>query len=223
MESFASYNSRNIFEHFTNKRALFLCIDALDFKSKSSGEAAPRLKIRCCDYDTSKPTYQRITSEVDAYIPISKFMLLSHDVLSGVYFRQKQARTAQPKPGDKYLPYFEYFGGSSQYDRQTPHIISTRFALVNGMGNDAEFAFLATSGPGKISGTGGIIPLPKDEGGSSPTQSIFINMPNDTLKEFCLIGTAYIEQFIAFDLEARLNVVRSQRSAYLQNRQEGAG
>lgn len=209
---FAEMNSRNIYERVTGQRALFLCIDALDFVSKSTGEPSPRLRVRCCNYDDHRPSGQKITDEVDAYIPIGKFLVLANDVLTGTLSKKKQFAQKDASSA-KHASYFDHFGGA-----YAPDVVSVRFSVVNGMDDKTSaFAFLATSGPGEIGKNGGIAPKKN----SSPTKSIFINMPNDELKEFCLIGKAYIEQFIALDLQSRLASVRKMREAYALSQREG--
>ena len=198
---YSRFNSRNIYEKITDKRALFLCLDALDF-SAPSGAPSPRLKVRCCNYDSDLAAGEKITSEVDAFIPLSKFLVLCHNILTGVYYRQKVKNA-----GASSSPYFTHFGGTVG-----PPICSKRFAVVDGKG-DASFAFLATSGAGSLGKNSEITPAK----GASPDQSIFINMPDDEMKEFCLIGKAYAEQYIALDLETRLKEVRRQRDAYTKN------
>lgn len=208
MTNYTNYNSRNIFEYFTPKKALFLCIDALDFKD-AKGDSAPRLKVRCCSHDDTLSEGTRMTDEVTAYIPIGTFLVFAHNILSGVYMRGKRASS------DKYTTYFEHYGGS-----RTPTVTSTKLALVNGMSETANFALLATSGPGEVTPLGGIIPQrQKPDVPPSEVKSIFINMPDDKLKEFCLIGQAYIEQYIAIDLQLRLGTVRKQRESYKENRE----
>lgn len=212
MENYSSYNSRNIFEYFSRSRALLLCIDALDF-TDGKGAAAPRMKVRCCNYDDSLKEGSRITDEVDVYIPISRFLVLTHDILTGVAARKKRL----PEGADKYATFFEHYGGA-----KGASVTSTKLALVNGCNDNASFAFLATSGPGKLTSKGGIIPAGKDgaDMGGAPQKSIFINIPDDKLKEFCLIGKAYTEQFIALDLQDRLSAVRKQRKSYQAQREQ---
>ena len=207
---FAEMNSRNIYERITGQRALFLCIDSLDFISKSSGEPSPRLRVRCCNYDERKESGGKITDEVDAYIPIGKFLVLANDVLSGSLAKRKQI-AQKDGSANRHTSYFDHFGGS-----YSPEIVSIRFSVVSGMDDKTSaFAFLATSGPGEVGKNRGIAPKKN----SSPTKSIYINMPNDELKEFCLIGKAYIEQYIALDLRTRLATVRKQRQAYVESRE----
>lgn len=204
--NFSEVNSRNIFTHITDKRAMFLCLDALDFKKRSTGEPAPRMKVRCCNYDKANSNGAKITEEVDAYIPIGEFLVFCHNLLSGVYSRQKTHRQTTPSQSKiAGAEFYSNYGGS-----YGDPIISTKFSLVPGMG-DAEFAFLATAGPGQVGPNGSIRPAPCVPGGVQVT-SIFINMPNDKLKEFCLIGKTYIEQYVALDLQARLSTIHDLRA-----------
>lgn len=211
--TYKEYNSRNIFEKITSRTALFLCVDALDFNSRTTGEPNPKMKVRCCNYDVDKPVGERIINEIDSYIPISKFLLLCHDVLNGTAYKRKTL-LAKAKDSLEYknAVYFQNYGGS-----YGPPVTATRFALVNGAGGEG-FAFLASSGPGKTTKAGAILPLSKNEGGTAPT-TVFVNLSNDDLKEFCLIGKAYIEQFIGLDLTSRLRIVREQRANYVATRE----
>ena len=169
------------------------------------------MKIKFIIHDDARAEGARITDEVSIYIPIGKFLVLAHDVLSGVYARKKRDAI---QAGAKYPTYFEHYGGS-----RTAPITFTRFALLNGKTESAEFAFLATSGAGKLTATGGIQPVGKAEAGASDIHesSIFINMPDEKLKEFLLIGKAYIEQYVALDIQGRLESVRAQREAYRES------
>lgn len=218
LENYASFNSRNIYEYFTPSHALFLCIDALDFKSKSSGEPDPRLKIRLCNYDESLPVKKRISSDLSVYLPLPRFLLLAHDVLNGVALSKKRA-SAAGQAKEKYPAYFVQYGGI-----YTEPVRSTKFILTNGLGT-AQFAFLASVGPGVINKNGGISPVApggdkNSQVATAPLQSIFINMPDDTLKEFCLIGQAYANQYIALDLQTRLHEVRRNIDHYRAAKEE---
>ena len=62
--TYKEYNSRNIFEKITSRTALFLCVDALDFNSRTTGEPNPKMKVRCCNYDVDKPVGERIINEL---------------------------------------------------------------------------------------------------------------------------------------------------------------
>lgn len=200
--SYRDLNARNIFDHTTDKRLLLLCIDALDYDP-------PRLKVRCAEFDADKPECSRITNEVDAYIPIGRFLVLAHDITHGVIAKKKRDAEAH---GMKNPVYFEQFGGDYPNAAGTNQCISRRLALVNGLGSAASFAFLATAGPGAV-GTNGMI---KPIAGVKPTSSIFINMPDEKLKEFALVGKMYIEQFAGLRLQAQLDTVRRVRDAQKQ-------
>lgn len=205
---YATYNQRTIYSRITGWREIFLSIDALDFVNLKTGEPNPCMKVRCCEFDSKLADREKITGEVQSYIPLGKFLVLCNDVLSGVMSRRK--RTAGR---DRKEPYFKHYGGSI-----SDTIISTRLALVDGQGEDADFAFLATSGQGTKGRNGLITP----KAGAEPTASIFINMPNDKLKEFCLIGQAYVQQYIALDLQQRLEAVRNMRSNYINAKKKPA-
>lgn len=206
-ESFASFNARNIYKYITDKRALFLCLDALDFKD-TSGEPNPCLKIRCCEIDKSATAGARISAEVDTYLPMSEFLVLTQDVVSGSFLAIKKNRNDSQKYS---APYFTHFGGSGSNGT----LKSRCFSVVDGLG-DCAFAFLATCGDGTRGAHGQIQPLP----GKKPDASIFINLPNSKLKEFLLVGKAYLEAYIALDLEYRLSKIRNQREMYLTKRKE---
>ena len=206
-DNYSNYNSRNIFEYFTPTKALFLCLDALDFMD-SKGSPDPKMKIRCCVHDDNLAEGQRITQDISSYIPIGKFLVLTHDILSGN--AMKRRRIAE-QAGNEYPCYFEHYGGTKKQE-----IISTKFSLVNGSGMQSSFAFLMTSGPGKTTKTGGIIPIAKSDTqvNDAVCKKIYVALPDEKLKEFCLIGQAYVEQFIALDLQTRLSLVRKQRQSY---------
>lgn len=195
---FAIYNDRNIYTRITAKSGIFLSIDALDFKSKSTGEAKPCMKIRCAQYDNNRASGSKETAEISTYIPLPKFLRFCHETLMGVYVKRKKDEVSGQRA------YFTHYGGETHKP-----VVSRQLSLVDGLGN-ASFAFLATEGPGIMTAEGGITP----EKGAPPTKSIFINMGDDELKEFCLIGKAYAEQFVNIDLQRRLMSVRQMRDNY---------
>ena len=198
---YASYNARNIYQHFTKQKALFLCIDALDLKSRD--EPAPKMKLRLCEFDTTQDEHERMKTQIDVFLSAGEFLRLCHDVLNGVTSRKKRMAEGKANAG-----YFEKYGGTTK-----PQVISTKLTLVDGIGEDADFAFLATTGPGRVTSIGGIVPAAPGtpEAPDVPTTSVFVNMKNDDLKELCLIGQAYLQSFISMDLAERLAVVRGSR------------
>lgn len=212
--SYAALNSRNIYERITDKRALFLCIDALDFKRRSTGQPAPRMKMRFCTFNSENTAGAKITGEVNIYIPLPHFLLLCHDVLNGTYAKRQMSLLKQAgEQSDVFrrASYFENFGGTTAQP-----ITSVKLSVVNGMGEKPCFAFVATSGPGELTSSGGIVPVKSKK----PEQSIFINMPNDDLKEMCLIGRAYAEQYVQLDLQSRLAEVQKLKSQWKQQQED---
>ena len=213
--SYAALNSRNIYDRITNKCAFFLCIDALDFKKLSTGQPAPRMKMRFCTFNSENIAGAKITGEVNIYIPLPHFLLLCHDVLNGTYAKRQMALLKQVgEQSDVFrrAVYFENFGGTTSQP-----ITSVKLSVVNGMGEIPPcFAFVATSGPGELTSSGGIVPVKNKK----PEQSIFINMPNDDLKEMCLIGRAYAEQYVQLDLQSRLAEVQKLKSQWKQQQED---
>lgn len=195
--TYAELNAKVIYEKITKNRALFLCIDTLDFK-KNNNEPNPKVKIRSCIYDDTKPAGERILSEIDTFIPIGRFLLLAHNILSGVYAKEQRS---DKKPKE----YFTQYGGS-----YGPPVISTKFSIVDGNKNNAHFSLLSQSCSGVKTAKGAI--LPSHEGASGAEQkTVIISMTDDELKEFCLIGKAYIEQYISLDIRARLATIHEQK------------
>ena len=68
-----------------------------------------------------------------------------------------------------------------------------------------------SAGEGTITRTKAIIP----KEGVKPHTSLFFNMPDDEIKELCLIGQAYVDKYIALDMESRLLAVRAMRDNYV--------
>lgn len=200
LSDFSVPNSRNIYEKISDTRELFMCIDALDFSQ-------PSIKLRFCYYDGAQPTGAKIKQEVDIYIKAVTFLVFVNDVMSGLIAHKKKLAAENPQTY-KNATYFEHFGGS-----YSPTIISRCLRLVNGE-RDAPFAFVATAGPGVLNAKGGI----KPERGIKPTTSIFVNMPTQDLKEFCLIGKVYIEQYYGILLREKLEVVRKEREKSKEQR-----
>lgn len=183
----------------TDSRGLYLGIDGLDFMRK--GDPNPCMKLRGCYYDKNRPKEQRMTQSVDCYLPIGRFLVFAHDMLGGQFVKRK---AAQMKSGKK-DPYFTQYGGRA--DGNT--VVARRLARVDGLGENL-FAFTLSEGEGRQTLTGAI--LPKE--GVKPRTSLFFNMPSDELKEMCLLGQAYINQYIAIDLQNRLTAVRAMRANY---------
>lgn len=202
--SYKEYNNRNIFRFTTRERMLLMSIDAFDFYD--SDGPAPRMKIRCCNYNAKNPPGSRITDEVPSYIPLGKFLVLAHDIESGVLAGRK--REAQ-RNGQQSAKYFDHYGGTYSDNKERPSI-SRRLSIVNGLGN-ATFAIVATEGLGEVDTKTGLIVPQK---GSKPLRSIFINLPDDQLKELSIIGRIYAEQFIGMLLEEQLGMVRKNRDEY---------
>lgn len=192
---------------------MFLCIDALDFKKLSTGQPAPRMKLRFCTFNNEVSSGTKITGEVNVYIPLPHFLLLCHDVLNGTLAKRQLVLLKQHgEQGGafRHATYFENFGGTT-----TQPITAVKLSVVNGLGEKPCFALVATAGPGELTSIGGILPLKN----TKPEQSIFINMPNEDLKEMCLIGRAYAEQYIQLDLQSRLVEVRKLKDNWLAQKE----
>ena len=196
-------NASTIFRHVTKDRILVLSMDALDFQGKDG--PSPRLKVRCGQYDLSRPAGERMVGEVPAFIPTGRFLVLAHDVLSGRIpgLRRNLEKAGKLEPG---TTFFTQYGGSAPAgDRPC---ISRRLALVPGKGT-ASFAFLATSGPGVVQPDGLILP----RAGVRPDRVVYINLDDAVLKEFLLVGRMYIEQYTQILLRTQLEAVHRWRGS----------
>lgn len=193
-------NARNVFKYETGNRLCLLCIDALDFYNEDGPD--PRLKIRLCNFDKTRARGDRITSEVDAFLPVGQFLVLANDVLTGRLSAMKKAREKAGGAIDK-TPYFERYGARTDASG-TP--ISRQFRIIDGLGN-ASFALVGAENYGYIDDHGQTRPL----SGKSQIASVFINFPDEKLKELCLVGKMYIEQFAGLLLKEQLEIVRAQR------------
>ncbi len=202
--TYQEYNNRNIFRMTTKDRMLLMSIDAFDFYDKDG--PAPRMKIRCCNYDVQKPPGARITDEVASFIPLGKFLVLTHDIEAGVLARRQKDAKQHNRLNESY---FNHYGGVFSGNSQQP-TVSRRLSIVDGLGS-ASFAFVASESVGEIDGRTGLI-TPKK--GEKPLRSIFINMPDDQLKELSIIGRIYAEQFIGLLLQEQLGMVRKHRQEY---------
>lgn len=204
--SYREMNMRNIYKYTTKDRMLVMSMDAFDFYTKDG--PAPKMKITCSNYDISRSEGGRVTDSVDAYIPLPKFLVLAHDIESGVLARKKRDRMATGQVTQS--PYFSHYGGAFPKNGDPTTCISKRLTVVDGLGA-ASFAFLATTGLGEVDPKTGLI-IPKT--GSKPTASVFVNFPDDKLKELSIIGRVYSEQFVGLLLQEQLKAVRQQREAY---------
>lgn len=207
-ENFASYNLRNIYSRITEKRSIFLSIDALDMVS-NSGAPYPCMKVSMSNIDLQKGKGDRADTEM-FFIPLQRFLLLCHDVLSGNMVKQKKLAM---KSGAKGTVYFEQKGGGKNTSGE---ILARRFSVVDGLG-DAYFAFLGSVTPASFGKNGSVVP----NAGASPKLSLFMNMPNDELKEFCLIGQAYAQEYIHAEFQRRMPIIRNERETYTRKRLKG--
>ena len=204
-ENFSSYNLRNIYSRITDKRSVFLGIDALDMVSPS-GVPYPCMKVSMSNIDLSKGKGERAETEM-FFIPLQRFLLLCNEVLSGSMAKRKSLAM---KSGAKGTVYFEQKGGGKNASGE---VMARRFSIVDGLG-DAYFAFLGSVTPAAYGKNGSVVPT----AGAAPKLSLFMNMPNDELKEFCLIGQSYAQAYIQMELQRRLPIIRNERDAYTRKR-----
>lgn len=204
-DNFASYNLRNIYSRITEKRSIFLSIDALDMVS-NSGAPYPCMKVSMANIDLQQGKGNRAESEM-FFIPLQRFLLLCHDVLSGNMAKQKMLAM---KSGVKGTVYFEQKGGGKNTSGE---VLARRLSVVDGLG-DAYFAFLGSVIEASFGKNGSVVP----NAGASPKLSLFMNMPNDELKEFCLMGQAYAQAYIQAELQRRLPIIRNERESYTRKR-----
>lgn len=202
-QDYGAFNQRNIYQKITDKRGLLLSLDALDFIGPD-GYPAPAMKLRCYTYDANREAGSKMTGQVDTYLPLPVFLRFIYGVLQGDYIRLMEHRMETTVTDQGGAPLFEYFSGTPG---DPP--VSKRLTLVPGRWDAMpDFAFHATSGPGRMGETGMIFPA----AGAKPTQNIFIHMSYDELCEMCLIGQVYTEAFIHTDLSRRLAIIRDSRN-----------
>ena len=188
-------NARCIYRHVMRKTQAMLYLDALDLDS-------PSMKICMQEYDRDAPPKGRVRKEICTYIPLPAFLRLSHDVLTGVYLHERMQRRKAPQSVNR--PYFVAEGGSEREGK----LLARRFTLVdNNYREDAFFAFASSEWDAKRGPFGKFIPI--DE--RKPNMSLYLIMPNETLKEFVLVGKAYAESYIQNDLNNRLKAIRDLR------------
>lgn len=198
---FNTFNQRYVYQYMTDSRALFLSIEALDMK-RPGGDPNPCVKLKGTQYNSTGEPGSKVSKEVDIYIPMGKFLVFTHDLLGGVFARRKlhNRKTGSTEP------YLTIFGGSARNGK----VESRKMTLVDGKGA-AAFAIVISAGEGTLTRTKAIIP----KEGAKPYTSLFFNMPDDEIKELCLIGQAYVDKFIGQDLERRLLAVRAMRENYV--------
>lgn len=198
---FNSFNQRYIYQYMTDARGLYLSIEALDLK-RPNGDPNPCVKLKGTQYNSAGEPGSKVSKEVDIYIPIGRFLVFAHDLLGGVFARRK----LHNQKAGRTEPYFSIFGGSSHDGK----VEARKLALVDGKG-PASFAIIMSAGEGTMTRTKAIIP----KEGVKPHTSLFFNMPDDEIKELCLIGQAYVDKYIALDMESRLLAVRAMRDNYV--------
>ena len=192
---YTALNARYIYRYVTQKSQIIVSLDALDLDD-------PKVKIAFQKYDRNEPAGSRVKSDITFYLPLPTALRFCHDVLDGVYYSRKVRKN--PQVPDR-SAYFDKYGGKAHDDGQ---VICTHLTLVDDNYKQTNFAFAAYAGPGeKNASTGAILP----KRGCKPITSIYINMPDDDIKEMALLIDAYCRAFIQTDIESRLERIRKQR------------
>lgn len=153
-------------------------------------------KVHLCfaSYDMKLPAGQRQTNSVHIYIAVDEFLNLCMKMASGELRYMMQQRK---KEGSK-DPLYKCLGGTSaeklkKIGRARPDGMSQSRTAELLCGKNADFLFVANSGPGETNKTGLIVP----RFGNKPENHVSVSMTWDNLAGLMLVTKAHYEAWLA--------------------------
>lgn len=163
-------------------------------ESLSDAFAFGKVYLGFATYDTKFPAGQRQTNSVHIYIAVDEFLELCRKLSSG----EMQQRVAQMKKAEEKAPLYKCLGGTSaekltKIDRARPDGMSLSRTAELHCGKNADFLFVANSGPGESNKTGLIVP----RFGNKPENHVAISMTWDAFSGFMLTTKAHYETWLA--------------------------
>ena len=152
-------------------------------ESLSDAFAFGKVHLGFATYDTKLPAGQRQTNSVHIYIAVDEFLELCRKLSSG----EMRQRVAQMKKSEEKAPLYKCLGGTSaekltKIDRARPDGMSLSRTAELHCGKNADFLFVANSGPGETNKTGLIVP----RFGNKPENHVAVSMTWDTFSGFML-------------------------------------
>ncbi len=144
-------------------------------------------------YDMKLPAGQRQTNSVHIYITIDEFLELCRKLASG----EMRHMLAQMKKSEEKAPLYKCLGGTSSEKLQrigrarSDGKSLSRTAELH-CGKNADFLFVANSGPGETNKTGLIVP----RFGNKPENHVAVSMSWDCFSGFMLTTKAHYEAWL---------------------------
>lgn len=176
-----------------------------------------QIKLAFRTYDMQKESGNRMTAEIDIYMPMAEMMALNHNILSGrLNYEIKKSLEAAQAAGSKYpKEVYTKMGGTSAVrltaqGKARPDGKSISRQLKISPGSVAPFLFSAESGPGEEDDKGLIVPKYV---GNKPEQRILIPMTEDDMKQLALMTNSFMDAFNALRLNSMLQSLEEAASA----------
>ena len=145
-------------------------------------------------YDMKLPAGQRQTNSVHIYIAVDEFLELCRKLTSG----EMRHRLAQMRKSEEKAPLYKCLGGTSAEKLQrigrarSDGKSLSRTAELH-CGKNADFLFVANSGPGETNKTGLIVP----RFGNNQENHVAVSMSWDVFSGFMLTTKAHYEAWLA--------------------------
>lgn len=169
-----------------------------------------RVHLKFVSYNAKRQAGDRISGDVDIYIPFSRFLALVHDLYEGDRSLAVSLAKAS-RENDSPAPWFEIVaqGGTSAADlarksRSRADGACEARVLKIGVGSKLPVLLKAEKGAGRQSGTGLIVPT----FGAKPDVAIMVGLSAMDAKELFLTARAYIEAYIASGIAERISLVQ---------------
>lgn len=162
-----------------------------------------KVQINFIEYNASAEKKSRQTKNIPIYIDMDKFLLLTHDVLSGRFVHlAKEAQQAKAKGGYKYAKeIYQDLGGISATNlkkrgKERPDGMSMSRQFKITPGDKIPWIISGEIGAGKEDEKGLIVPQGR------PEESVRVALSDDDFKKMALVVKAHIEAFIASQYES---------------------
>ena len=153
-------------------------------------------KVHFCfaSYDMKLPAGQRQTNSVHIYVAVDEFLGLCQKMASGELRYMMQQRKKEGSND----PLYKCLGGTSaeklkKLDRVRPDGMSLSRTADLLCGKNADFLFVANSGPGETNKTGLIVP----RFGNKPENHVSVSMTWDNFAGLMLTTKAHYEAWLA--------------------------
>lgn len=157
-----------------------------------------KVQINFIEYDTSLEKNSRQKKNIPLYIDINKFLLLTHDILSGKMVQlAKQANDVKQKGGYKYAKeIYQDLGGipaeklkKRGKSRPDGMSLSRQFKITPG--EKLPWLLSGECGPGKEDDNGLIVPQGR------PEESVRVGLTDDDFKKLAIVVQSHIKGYIA--------------------------